>query len=129
MNEKHLHTVDEKAIKRALANLNNLTYFTSIDGKKVVASVTYTPDTHKYLHQSLKALGLSIDNSITLSNNKDYFIMDVEIDGVGITELVISESGAKKLAIAGVKSEVLQTFLSIEEPKKTTHASTVRGLR
>lgn len=124
----------EVAVKeKAAANLGNLQYYATLDGK-ALATTTYQDSIRKILYDSLKALGLKSTrkNSRIFDGNEDFSLNriapDKDVNKVepDIIELILSKSGAEKLARAGVKSEVLQTFIPLEERKQTSHAERLR---
>jgi hypothetical protein len=125
--ENPLLQADAVVSDRAAANLNNLTYYSTLDGKHITATTEYQGYIYKNLLASLEALGLKSPkiNSRVLENGDDFSLNKIPRDKehtkpeLDIIELKLTRSGAEKLARAGVKSEVLQTFLPLEERKQT----------
>ncbi len=126
--------LDALITERAAANLSNLKYYTSLDGKLVTATTPYQDNTNKILFTSLEALGLkspkknSKPNSRILEEGDDFALNEMPSENKGdskILELRLSRSGAEKLARAGVKSEVLQTFIPLEARQAGNHVSRI----
>lgn len=132
-NEKHPYDeASEMAITLAAANLSNLKYYALMHKNIIVTDEEhYNKDKYAAISQSLKILGLKRTTSRELENGDDYSLSKIPVDKEDgkyaeyIIELILSRSAARKLAENGVKSEVLQALLPIEEHKKNTHADKV----
>jgi|CXWL01.1.fsa_nt_gi hypothetical protein len=126
MNEKHpFQQVDEVITARAAANLSNLEYWSSLDGELITSIIEYEAHKHNSIAASLEALGLKKAKLRALESGDDCAINRIPPDKNNsknteeITELRLSRSGARRLAEKGVKSEVLQTFIPMEERDKS----------
>lgn len=120
--------------KKSVFNLSNLEYVAPFNNTDIKVALNNHNDIYKILSQSLKNLGLNNNSEKNDSKEIDYTIVDYTIGVVdadknnpGIIQLKLTRSGAEKLAQAGVKSEVLQTFLPLEERKQTGFAERVNS--